>query len=101
MAPSSLTCLAEVLATMNMTFIKRWESEHVASSSKGGFGRAEMMRLRSHRDVGFRTGGKMLSKPLMKWTVVGCVNADVQFTVGGRVEKDTDCCQVLPCRVDD
>lgn len=35
MAASSLTHLAEVMAAKNVTFIERWEGEHVGSGSKG------------------------------------------------------------------
>lgn len=77
-AASSLTCLAEVMATRNVTCIERWEREHVANGSKGGFVRAQQMRLKSHGSMGFSTGGKAFSKSFMKQTVVvECVNTNM------------------------
>lgn len=80
MAVNSLTHLAEVMATRNATFIKRWEREHVANSSKGGFMRAERKGLRSHAGVRFSTGGKVLSKPFTKQAIVRCINTEVPST---------------------
>lgn len=47
-APSSLTLLAEVIATKNATFTDKWVMEHVTMGSKDKLLSVDRVRLRPH-----------------------------------------------------
>lgn len=40
------------------------------------------MRLRSHLGMGLMTDGKVLTKPFIKHTVIGCLKIECPSTVG-------------------
>lgn len=71
--PSSLTLLADVMATKKVTLMERKEREQVTSVSKRGLVNTERKRLRSHCSIGFTTGGKVLTKLFRNLIVAGQV----------------------------
>lgn len=63
-AANLLTCLAEVIAMRKMTFMEKWEREHVVRCSKGGGPvRAETTKLSflGGGERGLSTGRKLFS----------------------------------------
>lgn len=70
-ALSSLTLLADVMATQKATFIHRWDIEQVANGLKGGLVRTERSRLRFQCGIGYTIGWKVLIYPFRNLPVTG------------------------------